>query len=423
MSRDVLFVSWCPLKLLRPRALQVGRVGKALRRHSWRPTLICAEFDNYTYLFDREVESWYRPEFSRIIALPDPEAQLFPAAEQDQSGHPKSWWSRKFGRSSPVPSWTNSASEAIGRWVRWRRHPVVFSFAQPWISHLAVLAVKRRFPQIRWAAHFSDPWVDSPYLGQTEGANLADARQQEREIIDRADAVIFVTEQTSDLVMRKYPQAWRGKTHVIPHLLDLEVPRLPKVERKDVDQLRFVHAGSLYEGTRAPGGLFEALKELQQSASGGRLPLGFHFVGWTGSATLKSVSDLLPGQCVSWTSPLYYTPSLKELANSDVLVVVDADFQVSPFLPSKIFDYLLFDKPMMALTPSGSATSQFMEDLGYPCVGPNDIEGIKKLLMATLEKWKAGKLKPTAAHMEARKEFDVRSAGNRYVELIERLSR
>ena len=109
------------------------------------------------------------------------------------------------------------------------------------------------------------------------------------------------------------------------------------------------------------------------------------------------------------------------MANADVLVVIDADFKVSPFLPSKIFDYLLFDKPMLGLTPPGSATAGFLERLGYPCAGPNDVEQIKNVLTTMVDSWKSGSLQPTTAHIEARKAHDVSTAGMRYVELVEGL--
>ncbi len=118
---------------------------------------------------------------------------------------------------------------------------------------------------------------------------------------------------------------------------------------------------------------------------------------------------------------MYYSPTLQEIADADVPVVIDADFTVSPFLPSKIFDYLLFDKPMLGVTPPGSATSRFLQQLGYPCVAPNDAEGIKAVLTVLLDTWRASGLKPTAAHVEARNAFDVRNAGMRYVELVESL--
>jgi hypothetical protein len=421
-KKEVLFVSWCPLKLLRPRAIQVGRAGKALRLHDWRPTLICAEFKNYTYLFDSEVESWYKSEFAKIIAPFDSDFQLDPSAGRDGRSGLQSWLRAKLNHFQPPRAWTDSASDAIGSWARWRRHPIVISFAQPWTSHLAVLAAKRRYPRLRWAAHFSDPWVDSPYLAHADATELETAGKQEREIIGRADAVIFVTEETADLVMRKYPPEWRRKVHVIPHLLDLELPSVPKRERQTRDRLKFVHSGSLYDGARAPNGLFEALRDLQRIALPPGLALTFRFVGWTRSGALRSLRGTKLEDCVAWTTPLYYSQSLKELSNADVLVVIDADFEASPFLPSKIFDYLLFDKPMLALTPAGSATARFMRQLGYPSAAPNDIEAIKKILTTMIDTWKAGMLQPTAAHIEARGAYDVRVAGGRYVEVVESLS-
>ena len=119
---------------------------------------------------------------------------------------------------------------------------------------MAVLGAKRDYPGLKWAAHFSDPWVDSPYFTETEIKKRDAARQLEREIIGRADAVVFVTEETADLVMQKYPSDWRRKVRVIPHLLDLSFPLVPEPQHPLSDRLQFVHAGSLYEGTRAPIG-------------------------------------------------------------------------------------------------------------------------------------------------------------------------
>ena len=231
-EKDILFVSWCPLKLLRPRAFQVGRAGKALRRHHWRPTLICSTFENYDYLFDAEVENWYKPAFVKVITLTDPEFLERPAAPRESGGNLLSRLWTKPAPHEPALPWKDAATGEIGRWMRARERPIVVSFAQPWTSHLAALAAKREFPRMKWAAHFSDPWVDSPYLSQLDPAKLEIARQQEREIVGEADAVIFVTEQTADLVMRKYPAEWRRKVQVIPHLLDLELPPVPKPERQ-----------------------------------------------------------------------------------------------------------------------------------------------------------------------------------------------
>src|SRR5215831_4022941 len=170
--------------------------------------------------------------------------------------------------------------------------------------------------------------------------------RQEREVITEADFVVFVSHDTADLVMGKYPPAWHEKVRVIPHLLDLELTPLTKPTAPKSDRLRLAHTGSLYAGKRMPSGLFTALHELDWNGQGS-LGLEFHFVGWapTDAITQTHHSDLKDS--ISWTTPLYYKPCLAEMANADVLVVIDADFDVSPFLPSKIFDYLLFDKPIL----------------------------------------------------------------------------
>ncbi len=420
-AADVLFVSWCGVRLLRPRAFQVGRAAKALRAHGWRPHLVCAEFDNDSDLFDAEVESWYRPSFESIKALVDPASMRPPEAAPPTPhvGHPR--LRRKLPRPALSLPWIEAAVSEIVSWARQQPSPLAISFAQPWISHLAVLRAKRVVPDLRWAGHFSDPWTDSPYFDRNDGEGFNIAKRLESEVISAADMIVFVTEDTANLVMRKYPAEWRSKVHIIPHTLDLEVPHIPPRRRSDRKQLRFVHSGSLYQGTRAPHGLFAALREMRAVTPGGDLPLHFRFVGWVPDEGMRFERDRGIGECMSWTTPLYYMPSLQEMAEADVLVVIDADFKVSPFLPSKVVDYLLFDKPMLGLTPRGSTTARFLERLGYPSASPNDDEAIKRVLASLLQEWRAGELKPTSAHIAARAAHDLRIAGASYAQLVEGL--
>ena len=90
--------------------------------------------------------------------------------------------------------------------------------------------------------------------------------------------------------------------------------------------------------------MFEALRYLTQQ---GLLAhqIEFRFVGWVGESTVQSIKDFGLQQHISLAAPVCYLPSINEMADADVLVVIDADFESSPFLPSKLFDYLLFDKP------------------------------------------------------------------------------
>ena len=77
----------------------------------------------------------------------------------------------------------------------------------------------RRATGLPWVAHFSDPWTDSPYL---RGARWQQRlwKRLEADVVQDADALVFVNAQTAERVMRKYPDAWRRKAHVVPHGFD-----------------------------------------------------------------------------------------------------------------------------------------------------------------------------------------------------------
>jgi hypothetical protein len=400
-----------------PRTFQIGRVAKALRLQRWNPHLICADFDDDLHnVFDRGLEELYRPSFSSVVALRDPDFMLKgdPTAVVEP-GKFSRWTKWLSGKHTPLEPWIDSAKRAATRWVQRRRHPTVISFKPN--CHLVALAVKKAIPETRWVAHFADPWTDNPY-DELTGSVLELELQHEREVIDAADAVVFTTNQTIELVMRKYPSSWRSKAHVIPHLLDDDLLSLTNAITPKSKRLRLVHTGSLYAGKRTPKGLFTALRELKQANQD--LQLDFRFVGTVPSDAIdRAKSDLQ--DCISWTTPLYYRPCLREMADADALVVIDTDYEVSPFLPSKLFDYLLFDKPILGLTVPTGETTRFLKQLGYPSVGPNDVEGIKNILMEILRAWRGGHWAPTDAHNQARAEYGLKPGGLRWAQLIESL--
>ena len=42
-------------------------------------------------------------------------------------------------------------------------------------------------------------------------------QQMEADVVRETSAIVFVTAETADLVMAKYPSAWRQKVFVVPH--------------------------------------------------------------------------------------------------------------------------------------------------------------------------------------------------------------
>ncbi|RJR32893.1 MAG: hypothetical protein C4567_17755 [Deltaproteobacteria bacterium] len=282
----------------------------------------------------------------------------------------------------------------------------IYSHASHHVSNVVGLALKR-FTGLPWVANFSDPWLDNPYLKFTPFQRPL-VRALEKAIIREADAVIFVTSQTADAVMRKYPKEWRQRVHVIPHgfeagiLKDLDPAPHPR------PRLRLVYTGSFYRGRRTPEGLFRGLQLLQRGRNlAGELEvrlLGPHVPPYQAQARSLGLDGV-----VACLGPVPFEESLKEAAAADVLLVIDAASDgPSLFLPSKLVDYIPFRKPILGLTPLAGASADVLRQLRCPIAPPDDPQAIARAVGTLLDLHHAGRLEVSPAYDAAAGRYDIR---------------
>ena len=81
---------------------------------------------------------------------------------------------------------------------------------------------------------------------------------------------------------------------------------------------------------------------------------------------------------MKFNSPISYIKSLEKMQQADILLIIDAAFEKSVFLPSKLIDYLGSKTPILGISPDGT-TKDLLKSIGYKCIHPNDTELIKKV--------------------------------------------
>src|SRR5919197_138132 len=204
--KRVLAVSWEMPPMYGPRATQVSRVLAELPALGWSPTTICLAPR-------RGGPHWFNgagaepPSLVELVRVPSPE-EWTPL---------RAAW-RVVPRLSDYPDrsrvWVPRATRAAVREADRRGVSGVITFAQPWSDHLVGLRV-RRLTRLPWVAHFSDPWADSPYATAHQRSIW---RRMEADVVREASALVFVTPETADLTMAKYPGEWRKKVSVVPHI-------------------------------------------------------------------------------------------------------------------------------------------------------------------------------------------------------------
>jgi len=368
-----------------PRATQVARTLGALVPLGWQSTVVCLDPR-------RGGPNW----------RDGVEAPLAHGVEAVRVKSPEEWAIVRAAwrllpalRDRPDPKWVwvkRAASAAIAA-ASAARFDGLVTFAQPWSDHLVGLRVHRA-TKLPWVAHFSDPWIDSPYWRGSATQRLVSAKMEAHVIRDAA-AVVFVTDETASLVMRKYPDQWRHKVAVVPHGFQAAPPALKGPAYKQNiggHPLRLVYTGRFYDGLRTPSALLRALARLnaEQTIAGS---IEVTFVGPFVTGFAAEARSLGVARIVRFHDKVSPAEAQAMAADADVLLVIDAPTEgPSPFLPSKLVDYLPLRKPILGITPVEGAAAALLRRLGGTVVSPDDEPGIRIALRNLLRRWREGEL-------------------------------
>jgi hypothetical protein len=291
------------------------------------------------------------------------------------------------------------------------RPEIIASFGEPMSDHLVGLDLKRRLA-VPWLAHFSDPWSDNPFrAGQFLARPIN--RSLEARVIEAADRVVFTSDETRDLVMRKYPAHWRSRAAVLTHAYD---PSLyPPAAAKD-RTITVRHIGSFY-GSRTPLPLLRALLAIDRRKLDGvrfeligRVPLWLPF---------HPVWRALPKGRVRSEGFVPYRRSLALMAEADLLLVIDAPSDLSVFLPSKLVDYLGARVPVLGIVPPGTSASllQRMGGITADPRRPREVVAALERALAEIPQRRAG---PAGAwgNESVRAEFSIERVACAFAELL-----
>jgi len=287
---------------------------------------------------------------------------------------------------------------------------VIITFGQPMSTHIAGLKLKKKYPYLKWIAHFSDPWVDNIFKDHNIWVNFINKYYQDA-VFNKADKLIFTSEETISLATKNYPSLIRSKAICLPHSFDESLYPIQVDVSQIVTPLTIRYMGNFY-GNRQPDSLFEALKNLQKS------DLENIRVELIGSATTNLCDKIkLHGleNTVFAVSSVSYLDSLALMQSADLLLIIDASAELSPFLPSKLVDYIGSKKPIFGITPPG-CSQKLIEEMGFLVANPNNPAEIAQKLLLVLQQLKDQKLPVISENVRNR--YAVETVGKQMANLL-----
>ncbi len=355
-----------------PRAVQVDR----LLRHVHLPTtLICAAYNERNDRMDHARNSETATFVEDCVRVPYIETAW--QRITDRISH-------RFDlvlvnkRPDKFVNWKPAVVKAAGQLMRERvdKPNVLVTFGSPMSDHVIGLELKKRFG-LPWLAHFSDPWVDNIFKNfdwLTRSVNVS----LEKKVVQTADRLIFTSDETLDLVMAKYPSGYRLKARVLPHAFEPQTD-VGAATREQSPNIVIRYIGDMY-GQRTPRPLFTALKKILALEPDLLKDVSFEFVGSMHDLKLDEMGlSELPYGLVGFRPTVSYAESLTLMGSADGLLVIDAPADTSVFLPSKLIDYIGAGKPILGITPPGTA-AKLITELGGWVSDPSNVESTQKAL-------------------------------------------
>lgn len=229
---------------------------------------------------------------------------------------------------------------------------LIYSRSFPLSSALLAYKLKREYG-VPWVMHLSDLWVDCPEQRYSGISRLIEEKL-ERRCFEAADVVCVTSEKTRAFYLEKYRQL-APRIEFFPNVFDLEdAASAPNAIANATSngKYRIVHTGSLV-GLRSPAPFLKALSRLDKDVQD---ILEVIFVGPVDAANLSEFKKCkLP--FVRIQEPVEYKLSLELQRSADLLLLIDLPVEnpdLRVFFPSKLLDYILSGRPILALTDAGS---------------------------------------------------------------------
>jgi glycosyltransferase involved in cell wall biosynthesis len=290
---------------------------------------------------------------------------------------------------------------ACGAWVRatvakalelHRKNPfdLVMSRSLPNEGHLAGYWVGSAL-RIPWLASVNDPWDISPFVSiesqRKDWTPDLNWRIWWRRVIGRSDAILFPCERLRNYCLQGFGR--QPNAFIVPHIGTASSSIHPPRE------FVIVYAGRLgiNELTgRSATALLAGVCELFRRRPAARSTTRIVFVGPEDPEAARQIAAQGLSDNVVCTGFVSYEESLEHMMRAAVCVLIESDLKEGVFLPSKLCDYIVARKPVLALSPTVGTAADFAREGGIQLVRPKDSMGAAHALVELFDAFIASRL-------------------------------
>jgi hypothetical protein len=330
------------------------------------------------------------------------------------------------------PTWLQLPDSKFSFWWQSRKvlnaikqkPDVLYSRSYPISSTILALKLKQEW-NIPWVLHLSDPWAQSSlsYLSPATSFS-SEARvwnkTKEELCFEYADKISLTSHKTIALYAKAYPHL-AHKFVYFPNVFDDDLIRDNPYAPKPI--LKFVYNGGFGEA-RTPEPFLRAI-DLFWKKHGMGLESKIEFL-FTGEMTRANTAIFSRYEYIPWIKHLgviSYDDVLKMQRDADVLINIDSnipDPDHAVFFPSKLLDYMVAQRRVMAITNLHSTTHDVVQGKLGDCFEFDEIERMSAYLYEVYLKYQEKNVQ-YFYKSDMGQEFSARSNAKRLTDLFLKL--
>ncbi len=352
---------------------------KYLVRFDWHFDVICADLPAGDFSDSSLLDEI--PSSTRVCRIPPSEPVMrSPVAKGGESKYWQRWLGSFVFITDSRSRWNNRLRRRIFHELDKINYDILVLSSPPY-SLVRLAAELQQQISIPVIVDQRDPWTTNPYkIYPTPLHRMLDIRR-EKKAIGALQNFVFAYDSHRRYYENTIPGFNKKRALVLTNGYDEEdftglQPEKPTVTA----DLHLAFSGTFYSHFNHPGTLFKALAELKKNG----VTIRFHHIGKSAYDLKKLAARFGCEELIEVHGYLEHKNCLRKLAGMDALCLIlnEKNRFASQTVGAKLYEYLRFKKPVLALVPeNGEAAGTLKRSRAGLVCRANDIAGIKQAVL------------------------------------------
>jgi glycosyltransferase involved in cell wall biosynthesis len=319
--------------------------------------------------------------------------------------------------------WIDAMVQRASQLHAQRKFDLVYSRSNPVIAHQAGFWCAKKL-NLPWVVNMNDPWdtfmVPGRASHETSPLYRAMSTHWLKKTLNHADLVMYPTER-----LRQYQGKFLNIDRacaILPHIGYTASASNHLAELASPATFHLVHTGSLgshEKPNRSADSLLIGLSEFLKANPGARSITKLSLVGPDDPETTQQVSRLGLQSSVRTIGQVSYEESLRYIASATACILVEAQLDEGIFLPSKLVDYLVARKPVLAVSPRIGVVADLAAHGGILRVDTNDHAAMRDVIADLYTHFTQGTLDLRAPSDDQVEGFKADAIARKFIAAVE----